>query len=306
VRQFMADNGLTRYLLASDEYHRLSGLVDELLAKRSEIVTELRVIREKLHQDAQHNVQTIRQQIEESGPRHRRTGPKITIAVLGSGNVEKDRLTHASCAAQSHGNVEVLSVDADTQKSLATRLQSALAQSSGMYLTWVDGGDWFAEDAVDCLVSRMEQLPECDVLYTDYWLVSENNALVGIHHVPEVDKLYRRDVVGPCFLVRKKVINSAHSFPVGSSLPAYNLWLGTSSNHRFDAFHVPLMYSRRQPHSQQVVKRERVARQIWRENLPGWLKVLWNIIDSDFGERYIVKPIAYLNRLLSNVIHVRR
>jgi hypothetical protein len=175
-----------------------------------------------------------------------------------------------------------------------------------MYLTWVDGGDWFAEDAVDCLVSRMEQTPECDVLYTDYWLISEDNSLVGIHHVPEVNKLYRRDVVGPCFLARKKVITSVPGFPVGSPLPAYSLWLETSSNHRFDAFHAPLMRSRRQPHSQQVVKRERAARQIWRKNLSAWLRILWRIVDSNFGERYMVQPIAHLSRLLRNVIHVRR
>lgn len=306
VRQFMTDNGLTRYLLASDEYHRLSDLVDELLAKRPEVVTALRVIREKLHQDAQQNIQTIRQQIEESAPRHRRTGPKVTIAVLGSGSAEKDRLTHASCAAQSYENVEVVFVGADTQESLATRLQHTLAQFSGMYLTWVDGGDWFAEDTVDCLVSRMEQTHECDVLYTDYWSISEHNTLVGIHHVPEINKLYRRDVVGPCFLARKKVIDSVHNYPVGSPLPSYSLWLETSSKHRFDTFHTPLMYSRRQPHSQQVAKCERAARQIWRRNLPGWLRALWRIIDSDFGERYMVQPIVRLSQLLRNVIHAGR
>ena len=305
VRQFMADNGLTRYLLASDEHYRLSGLVDELLSERFEIATELRAIRERLHRDAQQNIQTIRRQIEANEPRHQRTGPRITIAVAGSESAEKDRRTRASCAAQSYENVEVLLVDADTQESVSARLQHALEQSSGTYLTWINGGDWFAEDAVDCLISRMEQDSECDVLYTDYWLISKDDMLVGNHRVPEINKLYRRDVVGPCFLVRKKAINSAHNFPVGSPLPAYNLWLEMSSNHRFDAFHASLMYSRRQPHSEEVTERERAARQIWRKNLPGLLKVLWGIIGSNFGERYIVKPIAYLSRLLRNVIHAR-
>lgn len=306
VRHFMADNGLMRYLLAPDEHHRLSGLMDELLAERSEIVTRLHAIRGQLRQEAQRTMQAIRQQIEGSGVRQQRTGPQVTIAVIGSGNVEKDQRTQAACAAQTYENVEVLFVGSATQERVAARLQQVLTQSSGTYLTWIEGGECFAEDAVDCLVSRLERETACSVLYSDYWLLSQDNLLVGNHCVPEADKLYRRDVVGPCFLVRKRVIDSVCDFPVDSPLPAYSLWLAMSSTYRFDAFHAPLMYSQRQPHSPYRVECERAVRQIWRKDLPGWRKTLWRIVDSDFGERYIVKPMAYLNRSLRNVIRARR
>lgn len=298
VRNFMIDNGLGRYLLAPDEHDKLAALVNEVLSKHSQITAELRAIREKLHQDAQQNIEIIRKQIEKSGARHRRNGPKATIAVIGSGNDEKDQRTQASCKAQTYENVETLFVRAQSQESITTGLQYVLEQTSGEYLGWVVGGDWFAEDTVDCLVSLLESEPHWDVVYSDYYAMSNANLPIGHHVVPGPEKLYRRDVVGPCFLMRRALLPLLEKISADVPLVAYNLWLSAKSNHTLVPFHAPLFFSSRSIKSRLFIAQERVVRQQWRRSQPLWKRIIWDVIDTDLGEWFIVQPIAHILKLL--------
>jgi polysaccharide pyruvyl transferase WcaK-like protein len=297
VRHFMTENGLTRYILAPDEHDRLAELVDELLTKRSKISADLLAIRRDLTREAQRSLEDIREQIERSGPRHQRSGPKVTVAVVGSGRVEEDQRTLASCAAQTYENVEVLFVSDDSQEGTVDRLQQALKQSSGECLTWVEGGDWFAEDAVDCLVNCLEQKLNWDVVYSDYYALSDKNLPVGLHTVPRPEKLYRRDVVGPCFLMRRKLLPILDEVTADTPLPSYSLWLQIRLNYKIVPFHAPLFYSSRPIRSGAFVAKEREIRRHWRQTEPLWKRVVWWVIDSDLGERLIVEPVAHLLRL---------
>ena len=165
VRNFMEEIGLTRFLLSPDEHRRLPSLVDEVLTHHSEIVYDLQAIRERLHLEAQQNLENIRKQIEQSAQRYGHSGPVVTIMVIGSGDAGKDERTLASCTSQTYENIEVLfstqtdrfalpsaavtfrgtCISADTQASAGARLRQMLAQCSGEYLTWIDGGTgWLA------------------------------------------------------------------------------------------------------------------------------------------------------------------
>ena len=323
VRHFMEEIGLGQYVLSADAWGKLPELVDEVLTTRSHLRQGLETIREGLQHKAHQMFQTVEHEIAQSGQRHQPCDASVTVIVIGSGDRRKDERTLASCLAQTYENLEVLFSPAeessqelaaiatdrvtvtDAGSDYASRLQCALTKAQGEYVTWLDSGDWLAEDALDCLVGRLEQDPSCDVLYSDYWLLSEANMPVVTHYVPEAGKLYRRDVVGPCFLVRKRVLSTVGGFPVDSPLPTYGLWLELSSVYRFTAFHAPLMYSARQPRAPHVIVCERAARRVWRKNLPAWRRTLWRIIDSDFGERFVVQPVARLNRLLRSVIYGR-
>lgn len=324
VRHFMEEIGLGRHVLSADEWEKLPELVDEVLATRSHLRQQLETIREGLQHKAHQMFQTVGHEIAQSGQRHQPCDASVTVIVVGSGDQEQEERTLTSCLAQTCGNLEVILSPAEESSAMppliaddrvtvtdagggyAGRLERALTKAQGEYVTWLDSGDWLAEDALDCLVSRLEQDSGCDVLYADYWLLSEANMPVVTHYVPEAGKLYRRDVIGPCFLVRKKVLSNVNGLPADSPLPAYSLWLELSSAHRFTTLHAPLMYSARQPRALHVIARERAARRVWRKNLPGWRRTLWRVIDSDFGERFVIQPIARLNRLLRSVTHGRR
>lgn len=306
VRNFMEDNGLTHYLLSPTEHHRLPGLVKEVLAERARIASDLRTISARLQHKAQQNLENVRQQIEQSGPCRDRSGPKVTVVVLGTGDVAKDERTLASCTSQTYENVEVTLIDANSPVSPGPRLQQALTRSRGDYLTWVDGGDWFARDALDCLVATLQEEPVRDMVYTDYYFMSEENLPIGHHVVPEPQMLFRRDVVGPCFLMKKAVLTGTGQLAVDMPLAAYDLWLRASSHSLFRPLHAPLFYSMRQSGSRMMVKQERIVRRGWRRTRPVWIQVLWRVIDTDMGDRLIVRPVACILRRLRRIVHAKR
>jgi polysaccharide pyruvyl transferase WcaK-like protein len=297
VCRFMVENGLERYLLAPDEHQRLPAVVDELLANGAEITATLLQIRDDLCRHARRNMDSMRAQVEESGRRHQRTGPRVTVAIVGSGDVEKDQRTLASCAAQTYEDVELLFVDADPRNDAPARLRQALQRSSGTYVSWIDGGDRLAEDAVDCLVGRLETQPHPDVVYADYYAMSSAHLPVGYHDVPGPEKLYRRDVVGPCFLVRRTLLPLLDEIDADTPLMAYHLWLQAGPKDRFLAFHAPLCYSSRPIGSRPFVAKERDVRRRWRRTQPLWKRTVWRVLDTDLGERLIVRPLARLLRL---------
>jgi len=299
----MEDNGLACYLLAPDEHHTLPNLVDEVLAKRSEIAADLHTIRARLYKEAQRSMESIRDQIEQRGPRHRRTGPKVSIVVKGSGSTEKDQQTLASCASQTYEDKEVLLVDAVPQDNAAARLQQAIASASGEYLTWVDGGDWFAHDGLDCLMSRLESEPDWDVIYADYYAMNKSNLPEGHHTVPGPDKLFRRDAVGPCFLLRKSLLSRLNLPSRGTQLVAYSLWLQANANSVLVPFHAPIFYSARPIRSRVFIEQEREVRRLWRQPRPVWQRVVWRVIDSDLGEQLAIRPLARLRDLFRRKRH---
>jgi len=306
VRNFMQDNGLAHYLLAPRDDGELARLVAEVLENRSRIEDELCAIGAQLHAEAQQNVNSVRERIEQSSRDHNCTGSAVTIVVIGSGDDAQNQRTLDSCAAQTYENVEVLFAGTEPPASTGTRLHRALAQSKGGYLTWVDGGDRLADDALDCLVSRLEQEPRCDMTYADYYFMDEMNLPRGYHTVAEPDKLYRRDVVGPCFLLRKELLSRLTQPIADTELPGYELWLQTVSKGVLRAFHAPLFYSTRQIKSRVFLEQEREVRRRWRRTLPAWARVFWRVVDTDLGERLLVSPLARLLRVWKRKSYVER
>ena len=185
------------------------------------------------------------------------------------------------------------------------RLRYTLGRSTGEYLGWILGGEWLAADAIACLVGRLAEGPECDVVYADYYAVDDSNLPVGHHVVPDPTKLFRRDVVGPCFLMRRHLLYTLLQLPEETPLLAYSLWLAVSAEHKMAPFHAPLCYSPRPIGSRAYVAKERAARRLWRASQPALWQAAWHLIDSQLGERILVQPVAWLCRTLGRSDHAQ-
>ena len=322
VRNYMEDIGLAQYALAATEWDRLPEVVDKVLAEHHQLRQQLLAIRTALHRDAKQMLQEICTKIEQTGLGRERSGPLVTVIVMGSGDSEADGLTLTSCLAQTYENTEfffypqaeapdipgaalnerVTVMEPASLSPYGDRLQRAIDRSKGTYLTWLDSGDWLTEDALDCLVNRIEQDHDCDLIYADYWQTDEENMPLSILRAPEARKLYRRNVVGPCFLVKKQILEGLDHFPADSPLPAYSLWLQIGTHNGAKPFHAPLMYSRRRAHQREVIEVERTVRRRQRKSQPIWSRAIGNFIDSDFCEQYLVQPIARLSQSLGRVM----
>lgn len=325
VRHFMAENGLDRYLLSPNEYDRLPRLVDEVLTSHLEIRKQLQLTTERLHLEARQNVKEVKDQIEQVERRSKGGGPKVTVIVIKTGLPESDERTLNSCIEQTYPNVELListsedarvnslspgetlpgAIGSDSRNLYAAPLRRALSLATGDYVTWINSGDWFAKDALECLVSLLESGNHLDLVYADYYLVDDRGLPVGRHWVANPSKLFRRDVVGPCFLMRKPLLVEVGLPSEKTPLPAYELWLRIKNKRRLLGFHAPLFYSLNPTPSQRLSECERIVRQNQRKNAPLVARILWQVIDSDLFERLVVQPFIHFVRFIKKAHNVR-
>lgn len=322
VRHFMTENGFENYLLAQDEHERLSRVVDEVLTHRHAIIKDLQETRKRLHLESRRNMEDIKDQIERCGRYRERSGPRVSVIVMKSGHHEGDQRTLNSCREQTYPEVEILVstpedeavplpssnipplnvIGTKSHSAYASRLRRMLSLASGHYVTWVNGGDWLAKDTLDCLISLLETGKRWDLVYTDYYVMNEANLPIGRHWAATPAKLFRRDVVGPCFLMRKSLLAEIGLPSLGTPLPAYELWLRIKDRSRLLGFHAPLFYSALQDSPQRRSEQERAVRQDQRKDARLATKVLWSVIDSDLFERHIVRPLACFLRLISKMM----
>jgi hypothetical protein len=288
VRHFMQDVGLERYLLAPHESHKLPHLVAEVWAQHTKLAEKIQNIARKLHQQARHNMATLRKIIEQHATPQQRTGAKVTLAVLTSGEADKDRRTIASCRQQTYDNIEILLVE---EKQPSQQLVHILSKASGQFVTWLQSGDWLARDAVATMLSVLVDDESIDLLYTDYYAMDMANLPVGRHIVPGPRKMFRLDVVGPGFLVRRTALEGVSE--LASLTSPYQLWLRLSESNRLRPFHAPLCYAALRSRSHNVIQQERNDRRCWRQKKPIWQQLFWRMVDSAWGEKLLIRPGAW-------------
>ena len=311
VRRLMTNIGLERYILEPNEWHRLPELVERVLEEHSQLVDYLQEATTAMMKSARQAMADMREEIERAVNPHARAGPRVSIVVVGAASDADNQTTIASCLNQTYENVEVIFVGVDARapleialfvpkvktvrgdpaESLSGRLNRAFAHATGEYLSWAVAGDFYARDAIDCMVNLLQQEPACDMVFTDYYTIGERNRLAGVHSVHAAYKLFRRNVVGPCFLYRRKLSEAIGTFSYDTPLVAYDYWLRAHRVCRLQPMHVPLFYELTSHEAVNVRQTERQVRRQWRSKRPWPLRVFWRIIDTDLVEGLVIRPL---------------
>jgi len=311
VRRLMTDTGLQHYVLEPDEWHKLPKLVERVLEEHSQLVDYLQETTTALTKSARQAMADVKEEIERVATPRARTGPRVSIVVGGTASDTANQTTLASCLNQTYENVEVIFVGDDAQapletatsvlkvkivssdpaESLSGRLNRAFAHATGQYLSWAVAGDLYARDAIDCMVNRLQQEPACDMVFTDYFTIGERNRIADVHLVHTAYKLFRTNVVGPCFLYRRKLGETIGPFSSDTPLVAYDYWLRAHKVCSLRPMHAPLFYALGSNEAAAERQAERRVRRLWRSTDPWPLQVFWRIIDTDLAENLIVRPL---------------
>lgn len=326
VRRLMTDIRLQDYLLEPDEWIKLPELVERVLNERGQLVSYLREITIALTKRAWQAMAGVRQEIDRTtAKRLARSGPRVSIVVVGSESDSANRTTLVSGLSQTYEDVELVFVAHDSRipletassahqvkivpddptKSLGERLNCGFAQATGEYLSWTVGGNVYARDAIACMVNRLQQKPTCDMVYTDYYTIHTTDLIADAYSVDSAHKLFRRDVVGPCYLYRRKLGEAVGSFRADTPLAAYDYWLRAHEVGNLQPMHLQLFYALVSNVRADDRQAERQTRRQWRSNKPWLLRVFWTIVDTGLIENLIVRPLlfsrrramAFLNRL---------
>lgn len=195
--------------------------------------------------------------------------PLVTI-ILTTLNSEKFLARSIeSCLNQSHANLELLLVDGgSTDRTLeivakyhdrrvrvihqphnSGKLPGALnlgmANADGEFITWTQDDSWYESGAIAAMLAELQKEPDVALVYTDFWIVDEHARIIQHHSAnpPEPSWFLVDDVVGQCFLFRRKVYEQigpqdTQYFPV-HEVP----WrIKVARQFGLSCLHVPLMY----------------------------------------------------------------
>jgi polysaccharide pyruvyl transferase WcaK-like protein len=311
VRRLMTELALEQYTLNPGEWHRLPNLVERLLAEHGSLVQHLGEAADRLTIRVQQAMRAMRQEIEGAAPASTKGGPKVSLIVVGSSSAGDDRSALDSCLNQTYDNQEVIylgdndrlarenpaderrmkAVEDCSTKSLGDCLNLGLAHATGEYISWIMAGDCYAPDAIACMVDCLQRGPGCDMVFTDYYTVHERGRLADIHPVDSARKLFRANVIGPSFLVRRKLAETAGQFRTDTPLVTYDYWLRAAKANHLKTLHVPIFY---QKISNRLIRNpslEREVRHQWRSSEPWLRRTFWRLVDTATVEDLIISPL---------------
>ena len=314
VERLMIELGLGDYLLKTSEWHKLPALVEHVVKEHDQIAARLREITAQLSQATQQIMCTVKQNIESTAQPRAASNPRISIVLVGSDSTEATYLTLESCLKQTYPNTEIILVTTSEKQvkeaavkqvlcadnaSPAQRINLGLTQASGECLTWIKASDRYALDAIAVMAHRLQLEPTCDAVYADFYTMSEPHVIAAAHGVIGSDKLFRRNVVGPCFLWRRALQDTIDALDPNAALPDYDFWLRANQIGRLQPIHARLYYHLQANDPSDERTRERQTRRQWRVMQP-WLKrTMWNIVDTPFVETMAVRSILNMRRIFA-------
>jgi hypothetical protein len=192
VRRLMEEAGLEEYVLEWHEWDNLRSYFDKTVANRKTIREQMLEYTAGAETELKQVLRDIRDRIEVAGRKRatispdRNREPKVSIIVLcRDANTDDVAKTIHACVNQTHCNLEVIPVAESQQAETifqaagpATQIKltylhqettdwvvASLESATGKYVTWLQAGDWYADDAISVLVNTLEEKAEAEAVH---------------------------------------------------------------------------------------------------------------------------------------------
>lgn len=181
-----------------------------------------------------------------------KNSPKVSIILPTYNGARYIRQSIDSCLNQIYRNIELIIVDdgstdetAELIKSykddrikyirheknmgLPQGLNTGFANSTGEYLTWTSDDNFYANEAIQKMLSFLQN-KKCDFVYCDYYRFNdEDTSDLKKIELPDVLTLSDRNDVGACFLYSREVKEVIGDYDTDSFLAEdYDYWIRIS------------------------------------------------------------------------------
>lgn len=91
-------------------------------------------------------------------------------------------------------------------KKLPLSLNTGFDAARGNYFTWTSDDNFYAENALQIMVDVLAKDDRVDLVYTNYTLIDENDAITGTRTFGNIDESFIKwQGCGACFLYKKQV-----------------------------------------------------------------------------------------------------
>lgn len=201
-------------------------------------------------------------------------GPKVSIVLPTYNDARYLRQSIDSCLGQTYSNIELIIVDDgsldetasivasytdarikyvrhDINRGLPRALNTGFAQTTGEFLTWTSSDNFYVPDAIGTMLDFFGSHSDVDFIYADFYLIDEENRVMGLVKVGPVEELMYHNSVGACFLYRRHVYAAVGDFSPRLPLAEdYAYWLCVSKSFRMERLTgIPLYYYRKHARS---------------------------------------------------------
>ena len=311
VQRLMDEIGLGDYALSLEQWDQLPALVDRVLNERTQLTEQLAQITADLQRDIQATLARVRAALPADPPTRPAAGHRVSVVLIDNGDAETTRTSLESCLNQTWPALEILVagpnapelsdprikvVACDPAASPAEWINHTLEHAGGELVTWLAAGDEFAYDAIAYLAHQLEQAPDADAVYTEFVTLDANDRIEKAHVIEPAAKLFRRNVVGPSFLLRQKLFTRMGGLRPDSPLPDYDFWLRAGQDCHLRPVRGHLFYHRPAGDPIDLDDQKRATRRGWRAGMALPKRIAWNLIDSRPFERWITRPLLALWR----------
>ncbi|KAA2239143.1 glycosyltransferase [Chitinophaga agrisoli] len=122
-----------------------------------------------------------------------------------------------------------------TNQRLPASLNIGFSAASGRYYTWTSDDNYYAPDAIAKMVAVLEQQPDIDLVYADYYEVDNDDKITGYRHFKDInDSVAMWDGCGACFLYKAAVHTRNKGYAVSTFLiEDYDFFLRASLHSKF-------------------------------------------------------------------------
>jgi glycosyltransferase involved in cell wall biosynthesis len=129
-------------------------------------------------------------------------------------------------------------------------LNTGFARSRGDYLTWTSDDNRYAPRALAEMVRVLETNVGVDLVYCDYTVIDEHGDAVSTVRVQDPSRLVYQNVVGGCFLYRRRVYEELGDYGEEPNMALdFDYWLRVSTRFTLAPLHENLYEYRYHPGS---------------------------------------------------------
>lgn len=194
--------------------------------------------------------------------------PKVSIVLPTYNGAKYIRKSIDSCLNQTYKNIELIIVDDCStdetpeiiksykdkrikyvrhkkNKGLPYALNTGFANSMGDYLTWTSDDNYYAEDAIEKMLSFMK-INNCEFVYCDFYHFKDSNlSNLNIVKSPNSVVLGNGNHIGPCFLYSRRAMEIVGEYDPDTELAEdYDYWIRISKKFSMHHLNKPLYFFR--------------------------------------------------------------
>jgi glycosyltransferase involved in cell wall biosynthesis len=186
--------------------------------------------------------------------------PLVSIVLPTYNGMNYIRQSIDSCLSQTYRNLELIIVnDGSTDgtaeimaeyarmddrvvllhqpynQKLPSALNAGFDRARGVYFTWTSDDNYYAPHALEKMVSMLQSDPSLDLVYTDYYLINDSNAVTGLRNFGNVyDSFANWLGCGACFLYKSIIHKTNNGYsPSAFLIEDYDFFVRAFIQYRF-------------------------------------------------------------------------